>query len=246
MSTITIKELIEKYNTLIKDTLKCNFLVRATELQEKQIKKLIELKNLVKSVKYQVIEKGDESTANMLFHLQCVLNSYASVLEMWVLVKKDKPTDAWDKLIDARAYLSIAFRAADDRYGLDEFRARLEKIEETIVPRFSHYISWSAIIKGGKCTICGNDFDACEHIEDLVYWGKLCVRIQFEIIGLDHVALVEEPRDKRCIIQEITTEDGYYRNYLTWRKVRKAEKPPEKSPVSLVARIFNTALLEIT
>ena len=70
------------------------------------------------------------------------------------------------------------------------------------------------------------------------------MRIHPQIVAINHSALVEEPRDRRCIITEVETEDGYYRDYMTWRKTKKAEKHTN-AVARFKGRLFSNKLLEI-
>ena len=203
------------------------------------------LKSRIKGFKYGAIKAGDEKAANTLFHLQCGLNAQISFLTMWILLKKGDYYDAWDKLIDAEEHISMAMRAAEGGFGLEEFLDKLRQVEEIIFPGYRVYNSWGAIIRGGQCTICGKPFSQCDHIEGRVYWGRLCVRVSPEIVKLDHVSMVEEPRDRGCVVTEFSTEDGWYRDYMTWRKTKKAEDIEEGTLGTVVSRIFNNSLLEV-
>ncbi len=79
------------------------------------------------------------------------------------------------------------------------------------------YNSWGAKLKGGKCSICGAYYDKCEHIDGLIYFGRLCTIIGFESLEADHSSLVDNPRDRRCIINKISTDEGFMRDYITWK-----------------------------
>ena len=57
--------------------------------------------------------------------------------------------------------------------------------------------------------------------------------------------MVEEPSDRRCVVTEFSTEDGWYRDYMTWRKTKKAEDIEEGTLGTVVSRVFNNSLLEI-
>ena len=47
---------------------------------------------------------------------------------------------------------------------------------------FSRYNSWGAKIRGGNCTIYGENFDSCNHLEDKIYFGRLYKRSNFKIM----------------------------------------------------------------
>jgi hypothetical protein len=68
-------------------------------------------------------------------------------------------------LIDAHEYVSIAKIAFDDGFDLESLSKHLTNLELGIFPKFSVYHSWGAVIKGGKCTICGQPFSSCDHVE---------------------------------------------------------------------------------
>ena len=50
----------------------------------------------------------------------------------------------------------------------------------------------------GVCTICEEEYSDCPHIKTYPYDGEFCtVRIE-DIVDTDHVAIVDEPADKRA------------------------------------------------
>ena len=242
--TATLAQLTNEFVKAINESARVAFFVRDAKLQAKQIEILLALKKRIKTFKYGAIDAGDEAGTNKLFQFQCRLNAEVSFLRMWTDLKKSKPYVAWDDIIDAQEYVSIAIRAANDDIGLDGFMNHLKSAETVLFPGYARYNSVSAFIRGGTCSVCRKPFGECQHVEGLVYWGRLCVRIHPEIVAVDHVALVEEPRDRRCVITEVETKDGYCRDYMTWRITEKAEKH-----TNCVARfksiLFSNKLLEI-
>lgn len=241
----TIIQLVEEYNAAVAEASKFSYLVRDTKIQQEQINNLTKLKTRIKGFKYGAIEAGCETSANTLFHLQCGLNAQISFLNMWILLKKDDYYSAWDSLIDAEEYISIAMRASDQGFGLIELLDHLRCAENVIFPGYRIYNSWGAIIKGGLCTVCSEPLSICKHIEGKVYWGRLCVRVRPDIVTLDHVALVEEPKDRRCVITELTSDDGWFRDYMTWRKTRRTKTTNGKTSRKFAGRVYNNKLLEV-
>ena len=245
VETLTFNEVTEKYNTSLEEATNYVFFVRDINLQNGQIAKLKSFKENIKRFKAQAIERKNEQTTNIFFHFQCVLNSYISVLEMWASLKQNKNFDAWVKLIDAQEYLSIALRINIGKpFGVDGFREHLEHIEKAVFPRFSIFNSPAFIIKGGVCSICGQNLARCEHVEDKIYWGKVCKRIKAEVIETNHLAVVENPKDKRCIITEITADDNYYQDCFTWLKTEPVENPNSKEH-RFKGMFFSTQFLDI-
>jgi hypothetical protein len=241
----TVEELLHEVGRAMDDSAKFMFLVRDTELQQEQVDLLLRLKDRVKGFKYGAIEASEENAANALFHLQCALNAQVSFLRMWIQLKRSENDAAWDSLIDAQEYVCLAMRASDGPLPLEAFLGRLREVEEVVFPGFNVYFSWSAVIRGGDCTVCGRPLSDCEHVEGLVYSGRLCHRVRAKAVRLDHVAIVEQPRDRRCVVKDLTTDDGYYRDYMTWRKTKKPEKRNEGTSRNLSARIFSNRMLEV-
>lgn len=225
-----------EFNSKIKDADKYLYYVRSTRIQEMKIKELSEFLSIMRGFKKQARDLKNEGGANLFFHFQCVLNSYISILQMWVLLKSDKNHDAWNKLIDSQEYYSIAIKAVKDTDYLDNFIAHLKNIENSIFPGFSKYNSVGLIILGGECSICGKDLDNCLHLEDKVYMGRLCRRIKYEIVEMDHTAFVDNPKDRRCIITHISTDDGYYKDYFTWEKTEKIKDEEKQDNDGLIVQ----------
>ncbi|MEK0337744.1 MAG: hypothetical protein QQN55_08415 [Nitrosopumilus sp.] len=217
MKTISIKDIIIKYNEYLDEALKYNYLVRDIDQQKEQIKKLTLFVQEIKYYKSQAIHNENKPYANTFFHFQCVLNSLISILNMWVELKNNKNKEAWNKLIDAQEYLSVAMRIECEQFGLKELLNVYEKIESVLFPGWNLYNSSAFIEKGGKCSICISEYAECDHLEGLVYMGRLCRIVERKPVVLDHTAMVEHPRDKRCIIEWISTDDGRKRDYMTWK-----------------------------
>ncbi|MDJ0903302.1 MAG: hypothetical protein QNJ55_31340 [Xenococcus sp. MO_188.B8] len=152
-----------------------------------------------RSAKNCAQKQQEESEANLFFSMECAALFLKRLGEVWLELKAEKPHKAWHALMDAQEYLRIAIQA----HGTPELRKhllKLENIELTIFPKPSKFISPGIIYKSGKCTICGVRFDKCEHEEGLIYMGNLCMEVQRRIVEINHFALVEKPRDKRCYI----------------------------------------------
>lgn len=243
--TATFPQLVNEYTAASSESARLGFLVRDTELQLHQIDSLTTLKDRIRGFKRGAVRAGNEQGANALFHLQCCLNAQISFLQMWVHLKKGDYYPAWDNLMDAEEYVSIALRAADIGVSLEDFLEHLKRTEQVVFPGYNVYNSSGMIIRGGKCSVCDKLFTECDHVEGLVYWGRLCARIHPDIVRVDHVAIVDEPRDRRCVITELTTDDGYYRDYMTWRKTRKAEEREEGTVGAFTGTVFHNDLAEI-
>jgi hypothetical protein len=184
----------------------CINLLYFTSLKRLQKEKIKEIESeilKIKQYKNYAISQKVENEANQLFQMQCILNAVKSILSLWIEVKDSNFGKAWNLLID-------------DYEGIRFIEALLISIENSIFPSFS-YLSRSCITTIGNCSICKDDFNLCNHIENEIYMGKLCQRTDKKIIECDHLAIVENPKDRRCIITEYSDKDGNIIDKFTGR-----------------------------
>lgn len=208
------REIIDNYNSFIESASSLNIFVRSTSIQKKKISQVDEYVKCIKYFKSQAISNGDEKFANLLFHFQCMLRSLQSSLKMWVHLKGGDYQKAWSSLVDAQEYIGYALKV-EDQDGVRRMEDFLSEIRNTIFPRWTHYNSAAFSSTIGRCSICGEDFGACEHIEGLLYCGRICRRVGVVILKNYHSALVSNPRDRRCIVTEISNDDGRMMDVFT-------------------------------
>lgn len=183
-----------------------NVFVRSVDLQRRKISEIEVQVDRVKRYKRGAIESGHEIAANELFHLQCVLRSIQSSLLVWAEIKSGNACEAWRHLVDAQEYKDVALLTRDYE-GLRNLESRLDRMREVLFPHFNLYNSPGWVETLGNCSICGAPFSTCEHIENCVYMGRLCQRIDRKVVEYLHSALVESPRDRRCIITKRSEGD---------------------------------------
>lgn len=213
--TFSLEEITEDYKVFIDSCGKYNFFTRSLQDQKEKSEECIDYILLIKLYKKQAIKNNLENDANNLFHMQCMLNAMRSSLKMWIKVKESKFEDAWSLLIDAQDYTEVALKVSDYE-GVRKLEERLKNIENSIFPNWPIYNSPGYTETIGKCSICHKNFALCDHIENQIYFGAFCQRIDRKIIRADHVAFVQNPKDKRCIITKITNNDGKIIDYFTW------------------------------
>lgn len=80
----------------------------------------------------------------------------------------------------------------------------------------SHYFGYAT------CTICNMVYGECEHVAGRLYMGQICVKQFHEIGAMNHVAIVDHPRDKGCRRTKVK-RDGYMYCTLTLRQLEKAD-----------------------
>lgn len=201
-----MEELIEQYNSIIKTAEEYTSPARDTQLQKEQCLILERLIHYAGLNKQKAIEHKDEDAANIFLGYQCAAGAVMCEIRMWILLKLDKPNEAWDQYIAARMGLRDACRAHGGFEHSGENSIRLESIERLIFPKQS-FVSVGFKAKRQICSICNSKYSACEHLRHKPYWGELCDIIHEEITG-DHLALVDFPADKRCRVTSVNLPEG--------------------------------------
>ena len=198
---ITYPEIHSDYCKFIKTCEDFLHFTSSKRLQKEKIKEIEAEIFKIKQYKSYFISQKIEEQANQLFHMQCMLNSVKSILSFWIEVKNSNFEKAWHLLIDAQEYINLALKI-NDYQGVRFIEELLVSIESSIFPRSLSYLSRGCITTIGKCSVCNNNFNLCNHIENEIYMGKLCQRIEKKIIEYNHTAIVKNPRDRRCVIAE--------------------------------------------
>jgi len=234
---IGFEEYMKNYDDFIDSCAKFNFYTRSKEVQIQKTTEIDQFLMGLKKNKANAVRDGNEKIANLFFHMQCMLNAVKSALLCWINIKEMKYRESWDCLVDAQEYVFVALQISDYP-GVRNIETMLQSMEKCLFPGWSYFMSPGIIETVGDCSICGKNMSECEHIEGKVYWGALCERVNTKQIAINHVAFVESPKDKRCIIEEIADEEsGFMRDYFTWELTNKknAKHGPNELLISSVA-----------
>ena len=192
----------------------------------------------MKEYKSQAIDTKDEHTANLLFHFQCMVNSMAASLRLWVSLKDKNYHDAWCNLVDAQEYIEVALKIADYP-GIRNMETHLKAMEIALFPGWALFNSPGHTETVGKCSICSAPFVQCEHIENQIYLGRFCQRVDRKIIEAHHSALVKNPKDRRCILTKISGDHGKMIDYFTWEETGEENKDDNNMYVEGVLLSFH-------
>ena len=211
---------ITEFNDLVKEAGIFLSIARDSELQREACKNLENILPKIAQEKKTAIENSNEDYANLLLGCECVTKSLLNELKMWLLLKQDKPDEAWDCLVSAQMQATSAARAHDDFRHLEHSRHHLEIIEKIVFPP-QVFISAGVIIREQECSICGEDYDECEHLAGKPYMGEFC-HVLIKHASADHLSIVETPADKRCRVTSFYV-DGGSRNRMTW-KIEKSDE----------------------
>jgi hypothetical protein len=205
---------VQSFNTSIRDAEVFISIARARELQAEACGAVESLLRDIASEKALAIRAANEDYANFLLGCECAASGVLAEIQMWLLLKDEKPDEAWNRLIDAQSSYTAAMRAHPGFRHLGEARDRLQAIEDLVFPP-QVFISSGFIIRVQECSICGKEYEDCEHLVGRPYMGRFCYIIARNAM-LDHVSIVDRPADKRCRITSFGTEGGN-RNRMTWR-----------------------------
>jgi hypothetical protein len=216
---------IEQFNSLVKDCEAFLSIARDSELQQETCGKLEDSLVDIKREKSAAISNANEDLANLLLGCECVANSLLHEIKMWLALKHEEPEKAWDLLVTAQMETIDAARSHEGFSHLEHHNKRLEAIEQLVFPP-QVFISSGMIVHRQECSICGGDYDECEHLIGKPYMGEFCYIIARDL-EVDHVAIVESAADKRCRVTHFDVEGGR-RNRMTW-KVEKVDNNPKQS-----------------
>jgi len=205
---------IVKFNEKIKEAEVFLSITRDSSLQRETIDSLKQLQIAVDAEKNIAIEKGNEDYANLLLGCECVTATLIAELKMWLFLKEENPDAAWNELIKAQMAACDAVRAHQGFAHLSNQVKRLDAIEKIIFPP-QVFVSSGMIVKNQECSICGSEYGECDHLAGKPYMGRFCYIIARDL-SVDHVAIVEQPADKRCRIEHFEDEGGM-RNRMTWK-----------------------------
>jgi len=229
-----LHEAVARYTRVIREAEKVCFIARAPELQSAAREQLSELGVYLADAKAGFVQARDETAANACLALECLVRALYAELSMYLAWKDDSAENAWDHLIEAQTASGAAIRAHPlGQAGLRRL-GHYDQLENLLFPP-QVFQSVGAVVRDQECSICGSDYDGCEHIKGRPYFGQLC-HVRITLADLSHVALVEEPADKRCRVTHFS-EGGKWRNRMTWRlEERGSEDAPWPSDTDPSAR----------
>ena len=212
--TSVIHPFINRFNEKMKEIRPLLFITRDAELQQTAIDSLVQFASEVESQKVAAIKSADEEYANALLGCHCIIGSLQAELNMWILLKRQEPDKAWDQLIAAQRACVAAARAHEGLGGASkQMWRRLNGIESLVFPPQA-FMSSGFVIEKMQCSICEENYEDCSHIRGLPYIGQFC-HVVITKVKVDHVALVDSPKDKSCRVLQIGVEGGM-RNQMTW------------------------------
>lgn len=159
-------------------------------------------KALCDKLKQVAILNNDEYTANCSFLIRINFKLMYSIVRFWKLCEELEYEKAWNSLQDSLDYTRVLMKFLNgslrpDLMGLYNYLSAIEKLYPPRV--FSSVGDENCTV---KCSICGRSpFDLeCVHISGELYRGEMAHHIIENIGRCDHIAITQNPDDKRCVI----------------------------------------------
>lgn len=200
------KKWLDSFNEMIDESAGLLFCTRDSDLQRNAIAGLKQDHGSILAEKDAAVSSQDEKFANVLLGCECLVSAFIAELSMWVLLKEGQPDKAWDQLVEAQTAISGAIRSDDGFAHLARHAEKLQQIEETVFPP-QVFLSAGMIVKEQICSICGGDYERCDHIKGRPYMGQFCL-VRLIPLEMNHVAMVEVPANKHCRIYEYSVKGG--------------------------------------
>lgn len=213
MSRQALPKFVEQFNCLLEEAHQMCGLTRQSGLQSETIDSLLELQIQMVTLKEKYVDQKCEGIANLLLGFQCSCQTIISELQMYILLKQEKPDQAWDELISAQSAALSAVRAHPGFNHLLAKERDLKKIEKVFFPP-QVFLSTGMTVNEIKCSICNENYDVCEHIKGHPYMGVFC-NVIYGKVSFDEVSIVDSPSDKHCRVTHLHSGKGK-RNLMSW------------------------------
>lgn len=212
-----IEEFFQQFGEVIKECERFCVAVRAKEYQKEAIKNLDMLKQQIFELKSRAISMNDDDFANCCLSLEYIALAIQHELRMWVAIKEDDASSAWEDLVGAETAAGNAIRAHPVASHLTDYLTRLAKLQNLLFPNI-FFISPGIIIYESHCSICGSEYGECNHVKGKPYMGEMCSR-GITKAYLQECSIVPNPANKNARITSISDENGIMRDLLSWREI---------------------------
>lgn len=193
--TVDDEKMLKETDQLLNECLRLNYLSVGIELQEEAVAKLDALVAVIEKRRNECVAARSEAEANRSWIAGCYVEGMKELMRMWIHCKKDEMEAAWDALVTAQGRFETALQLRFDE-GFDRLNRNLHALELLLFPPCV-FVSSSILIERFDCSICGSEYGECDHLAMKLYMGELCVKVVKNICGVDHVAIVRDPEDKR-------------------------------------------------
>jgi hypothetical protein len=163
---------------------------------------LVILRNICEEFGANLNER-DNQCLNDLYVFKTWVQLFDAYKLLWETIVHGEFSTSWshlqDALDDVRLIKKFVTDPTDNR--IQFFENQLLELEK-LYP-YKIFASVAITIEWFECSICGKDIDGheCPHMPGELYEGKMASGIAHNILTMDHTALVENPDNKRCVVE---------------------------------------------
>lgn len=215
-SSATLKHLRDKLLGLLDSTNQLKFENIASQIEELH-------------AKIEILRKSsnNETFLNALFVSDKYIHLINNYCRTWQLIYEEKYSESWNTLQNCLDAIRLVKRFSN----IDVVFLERQLLELESAYPYNLFASIGIRVRMFECSICGKDIDSkeCPHRRLGLYSGVMAYGIAKEITSWDHVALVEYPVDKRCVVQFEDTDP----QFRIIRYIRHLLDSPQFSPLAL-------------
>jgi hypothetical protein len=148
-----------------------------------------------------------DSRFDSIYILRTVLDFFETYATLWRRVFRGAYSESWIALQDAFDQLRLIRRLSN--VDIRGFERQLVQLEECYP--YEIFTSTGMVVDYVECGICHEPMDSpsCPHRVGFLYRGKLAYGIARGKIELDHLSIVKNPADKRCVIPVKDSSDAF-------------------------------------
>lgn len=202
------------FNDLADQSTPLLYLARSSRLQREAIDCAERLLDRIHRVRLGAMAEKNAVIANGMLALACLARALSCELNVYLLLKRDEPEKAWNMLVSAQENVDGAMRADTQLRTFVNKAVQLRQLEERLFPPQT-FTSVGMLAERQLCSICGQDYDDCEHLAGRPYLGRFC-SIKPVGASANHLAIVLDPADRRCRLTSEGVPGIGMRNVMTW------------------------------
>lgn len=208
-----VKKIASDFREVAREAQRYCFLTRDESFQKDSVASLDGFIERVRSDKGEFVSANDDDAANGLLAVELMCRALIMELKMWVQLKERSYGSAWSSLVEAQGNSRRAMQAGTFAGHLEDYYTRLQLLEELLFPP-QMFVSPGLVVTRATCSICGEDYNECEHVANRCYCGEMCFRV-IEEASIGEVSLVQHPANKNCRALGFP-DGGVLRDVMTW------------------------------
>lgn len=150
------------------------------------------------------LSSQDENVLNDIYLLKKTLSFHGFLISTWEEIYEKRYSSSWDSLqnsLDSLRDLNKFSLHNEKTHVLNFFEKQLQILEK-IYP-YNVFFSMGLEVAVYECSLCGKNIDSfeCEHEISELYSGEIAIGIAKGTTDIDHISVVENPKNKRCVVE---------------------------------------------